>query len=912
MSKHLRRVLTGTAMAVASLAAPLSAQTLPAAQPADPLAWPAVTPENKIWSRWWWMGNAVDPANLTRLMEQYQAAGIGGLEICPIYGAHGYENRFIDFLSPQWMEMLAHTTREAQRLRLGLDMTTGTGWPFGGPTVSDADASARIMQAEYRAVPGATISETLPAGRLQTIMAYPPAGDPIDLTDHVKNGKLDWTVPTGTGQWHLYAITLNGPVQKVKRAAPGGEGNVLDPFSTAKLDRYLDRFDKAFAGFRAPLPRAQFHDSYEYYNANWTDDFLARFQKQRGYDLRTQLPALWGQGEPDISARVKCDYRETLAELHTAYMERWTEWCHRHNMLSRNQAHGAPANLVDLYAVSDIPETEIFARYEERHMSMLKFASSAAHLKGARLTSAESFTWLGEHFNVPLSQVKPAADFFWLSGINHLFFHGIPYSPDDAPWPGFQFYAAVNFGPQGGLWRDFPAFNAYVARVQSILQAGKPANDVLLYFPVYDLWQSPQGMLVQFTTPGQWMAQTPFYETANALTLKGYSYDEVSDRFLAQATTAEGAITLGGNAYRTILVPHARVMPAATLQKLLDLAQNGVTVLFQDSLPATVPGFANFDHRQADFNQLLASIAPAGDTIKRKAIGKGLICVGNDLNALLQAAGVPREPMADAGLRYIRRLTDHGYDYFIVNNSEKEVDAWLPLGVKAQSAVLLDPMFDRRAGVAALRQAGAESQVRLQLAPGETRILRTSTAAAVMGPAWPYTADAGQPIPLAGRWKVEFIDGGPTLPKAYETADLKSWTTRDDPDAQRFAGTARYTLSFDRPAGDASFYLLDLGTVAESARVTLNGASLNTLFAKPFYLPVTLAPGRNTLQIEVTNLAANRIRDMDQRKVNWKYFYDANLATQRGRGVLDASTWPLRDSGLLGPVTLRPQKSATP
>ena len=42
----------------------------------------------------------------------------------------------------------------------------------------------------------------------------------------------------------------------------------------------------------------------------------------------------------------------------------------------------------------------------------------------------------------------------------------------------------------GRLWHDLPELNAYVARCQSILQSGRPANDVLLYFPVHDLWHA--------------------------------------------------------------------------------------------------------------------------------------------------------------------------------------------------------------------------------------------------------------------------------------------------------------------------------------------------------------------------------------------------------------------------------------
>ena len=145
-------------------------------------------------------------------------------------------------------------------------------------------------------------------------------------------------------------------------------------------------------------------------------------------------------------------------------------------------------------------------------------ARTDAHVTGRTLASSETFTWLGEHFQVPLSRLKGVLDTFLLSGINHMFFHGIPYSPADAPWPGWLFYASVNFGPNGGLWHDLPAFNAYATRCQSILQSGGPDNDLLLYFPVADFWQHagppagglPPGvrhdpLVLPFATPGKWM-----------------------------------------------------------------------------------------------------------------------------------------------------------------------------------------------------------------------------------------------------------------------------------------------------------------------------------------------------------------------------------------------------------------------
>ena len=878
---------------------------------------------NHPWTRWWWLGSAVDKTNLTLMLTEFHDAGIGGVEICPIYGAKGYEDRFIDFLSPKWMEMLAHTTTEAKRLDVGVDMTTGTGWPFGGPNVTTNDASAQVNMQNYDVAGGGTLQSALPKGRLQCLVAFSDKGKQIDLTARVKNGVLDWTAPAG--QWKLYAMALDGPVQVVKRAGPGGVGSVLDPFSVPALNRYLSYFDKAFAGFTAPMPRSMFHDSYEYYLADGTPDFFREFQKRRGYDLHTQLPALFDEGTPEKIAQIKNDYRETLADLHLAYVQDWTRWAHSHGMMTRNQAHGGPDNLLDTYAAADIPEMEIYSAYSENQMPMMKIAPSAAHLTGRPLASSESFTWMTAHFNATLSQVKQAADFLFISGVNHILYHGIPYSPAEAPWPGWQFYAAVNFGPSGGLWHDLPEFNAYATRVQSVLQSGAPANDVLFYLPFNDKWQTTSSnLLMMFDTSGKWMESEPFYQTAMTLWNRGYAYDEVSDRFLASAKVVDGKIVMPGGSYRVIVVPKCNFMPLPTMQKLVELARDGATIIVKDRLPGDVPGFADYEKRHAEFQKLIGALNIQGikgnsatHWINTATVGKGKFWISDSsdsMDEILFIAHVPREVASDFGVRFVRRSHAEGYHYFFANRSDKAVDDWVTLGRAAQSAVILDPRFDDRSGVASLRKdAAGATQVYLQLLPGESCILRTFTDKTITGPAWPYLAKSGEPRNVSGTWKVEFVEGGPELPKSFETTALGSWTTQDDPETKRFAGTAHYTIEFDRPAGAATDWLLDLGTVCDSARVKLNGHEVAALWCAPFKIAVGkwLQPGKNTLEVEVTNIAANRVRDLDIRKVNWKYFYDANVSSLTQRGGLDASVWPVRDSGLLGPVTLTAMTAAS-
>ena len=893
-------------VALTARAAGPAATASPATPPADPLAWPAVTRDSRPWTRWWWLGSAVDEKGLSSQLEALAAAGFGGVEICPIYGVAGEEDRDVPFLSPRFVALVAHASTEARRLGMAVDLTTGTGWPFGGPTVAGEDAASALVVRRSRIADGAPLAaDALEGGRVVAAAAVSDTtGERVDLTGRVGGSSPPhWTAPSGA--WTVYAALLRGTGQKVKRAAPGGEGLVLDPYSPDALSRYLAVFDRALGPAGPPL-RAQFHDSFEYYGASGTRDVAAAFATRNGYELRDALPALFGDGDSDAVARVQGDYRRTLAALHLAFVRRWTDWSHARGSLSRNQAHGAPANVLDVYAAADVPETEVFGAPDEQHVARLKLASSAAHATGRPLASAEAFTWLGEHFQVPLWRAKEAADWLFLAGVNHLVYHGVPYSPAEAEWPGWQFYASVNFGPQGGLWRDLPALDGYVARCQAVLQAGAPDGDVLLYYAPQDAWDAPGDLLLQNPVP------KAFDEEGLRLWQRGYAWDAVSDALLEAARVEGERIHLGSGAYRIVVVPHVARLEPQALRRLVQIAREGGTVAFAGGVPADVPGFGRLDARRAERHDVLAAagvdLGP-GDHL----VGRGRVLVGDDVEPMLAAAGVPREPMVDAGLRFLRRRDGGARVYFVVNRSAQGVTGWVPLAAAARAVARLDPLAPERTGVVASRRntAGA-TEVRLTLEPGESAILRAA-GQPLSGPAWPDTVAIGPPFALAGTWFVAFVEGGPVLPAAFETATLGSWTDtdRDDGEARRFAGTARYTLVFERPESPgAEDWQLDLGAVGDSARVRLNGRAVATLWARPFRARLGPLPaGRSTLEVEVTNLAANRVRDLDRRGVRWKRFRDANVV-----GVdykpLDASAWPLRPSGLLGPVTLQPLKAA--
>ena len=896
----------------------LGGATLSAPAADDATAWPALTSQTRPWTYWWWMGSAVDKTNLTRELQRYHGAGLGGVHVVPIFGARGWESNYISYLSPRWMEMLGCTVTEAQRLGLGVDMTTGTGWCFGGPEVSDRDANASVVVKIYDLGVGERLEEKFKRESIQALVAFGPGGKSIDLTDAIStNGEVffspagNW-IGTGTTPpktWRVYAITQKPSGQRVKRAAPGGEGWMLNPFYPMAMSNYLRDFSAAFDHYAGPKPRAQYQDSYEY-KSDWAPDFFAQFEKRRGYKLQTELPALCGTNLDDHVARVKSDYRETVSDIMVEETEPlWIKWSHQHDFITRYEAHGSPGNLLDLYAVADIPETEFFA--EKRNPLVSKFASSAAHVKGGNLVASETGTWLAEHFTETLGEMKSLVDELFLSGVNHVFYHGTCYSPDEAGWPGWLFYASTQMNPRNSIWRDAPALNAYVTRCQSILQSGKPDNDVLLYWPIHDFWNDPAGWLAQLQVETQqiWFENQPIGKTAHELWNRGYAFDYVSDRQLQTAKVKKGQIRMPGGNYQVIVVPPCGHLPLKTCQKLVALARSGATVIFQDDYPKDVPGWGGLEKRRAEYKQAAVNLKRSLPTslLEQTKIGRGQIFVGS-VEMALSLAGAAGESMTASGLSFVRRSFDGGWHYFIANRGTTNFDGWLTLARPAKSVVILDPMTGNSGVAAAHERAANSTEVRLQLAAGESVILRAFANRKISGPAWNYwkTTESFGPAEILGEWNVKFIEGGPTLPAPFSTTQLASWTELGDAIAKCFAGTAVYSITFDARILVGKNYLLNLGDVRQRARVRLNGKDYGTLITSPFRVLVdNLKPEGNVLEVEVTSVAANRIRDLDRRGVPWKNFHDINFVNLDYK-PFNAADWPLAESGLLGPVTLTP------
>ncbi len=896
----------------------------------DLVKWPEGGNESKPWTRWWWMGNAVDHDNIRELLVEYHNRGIGGVEIACIYGAKGFEDRYLNYLDPEWRDALVYTIHVADSLGMGVDFTQGSGWPFGGPWVSKQEAASRMIVRQYSRSAGDRSPLLLETGdRRQSnltpkwVVAQYADGQVVDLSDQVnENRVLHWTPETG--KCKVFAIFEGKTGQRVKRAAPGGAGLVLDHFSEESVDNYLSVFDSAFAD-KIPGFRAFYNDSYEVYGADWTSALPGEFRERRGYDLVQNIPMLFDTTDSEVIRRVKSDFRETLNDLLLEnFTQNWTKWAHDRGKITKNQAHGSPGNLIDIYGTVDIPECETFGstyfpipglrrdsadiRNVDPDPIMLKFASSAANLTGKNLVSCETFTWLGEHFKSAYSQMKPEVDQVFLAGVNHVFYHGVTYSPRDVGWPGWLFYASLNLSPANSLWPHFGAFNDYVKNCQSILQSGYADNELLMYWPIYDIWNDSGDLLKLITVHGidEWLHPTSFYKQAAQLMESGYSMDFISDDLIRHASAENGLVqTYTGHLGRkALVVPTCDFMPEATLHQLFHLAASGATIIFETK-PGDVPGLHLLEERRASVDSMwnVLDFIAGADGIRKAKWGQGEIVIHADIQKVLESRGIKREQLVDSELKFIRRKNGETTYYFLVNHSDHIIDDWIPFNQSGAKVRLMDPLTcDIIRPPVRVVQEGIE--VKLRLSSGQSLFVAIAEGQAEEPGVVPVDrVSLSTEQVLRGPWKLKFLAGGPELPRSRELSSLVSWTKLGDSLAEYFSGQAIYETTFE--VQDSGDFVLDLGRVCESARIWINGQDAGYSWALPFELDVSdyIIPGENNLKIEVANLMANRIRYQDIVGIPWRNYHEINFVNIDYL-PFDASTWEPMPSGLLGPVKL--------
>jgi len=825
-------------------------------------------PDARPMMRWWWFGPAVEKQELQKELEAMRGAGIGGVEIQPVYPlmlddpTKGIKN--YSYLSPEFLDAVSFANRTARSLGLRVDITLGSGWPYGGPkTTLDLSAGklkvvAIPLEASRPTQPTLANGETLIAAFV--VNGTPNSFDAASASKIDPSGQVSAVGPPP--HTVLYFIASHTG-QQVKRAAFGAEGPVLDHFSRAAIDEHLnDVATPLIKTFGDQPPYSVFSDSLEVYDSHSTAPLPTDFHKPRGYDLIPHLPELAAGGTPQTEA-VRHDWGQTLAELvRENYLEPLTQFAEQKHSLFRSQTYGEPAVTIADEAIPNLPEGE---GPQWRAFSFTRWASSASHLYDRNVTSAETWTWLhSPAFRATPLDMKAEADKMFLLGVNQIIGHGWPYSPPGAGEPGWSLYAAAVFNAHNPWFPVMPDIAKYLQRVSWLLRQGKPANDVVILLPEDDAQAAFTPGHVSVTDE---MKKRITPELMSAILDAGYNIDYID------AATID---KLGPIPYPILVIPPTDRIPLATYKKIADYAATGKVIAI-GKIPSLGPGL-NDQSSSAEIASLSQALFTAVDA-------KGIFI--NSVAQLPAALHSALRPDVDAssqmaGLGFIHRTLADSDVYFVANTRNATIEGKVQFRAHQSSIEAWDPDSGRI--LTATKHADTD-RIPMTLAPYESRVFvlsgrpslelgRPSLSASSSG-----TTHENRTTDLSTGWQIRFA--GSTSNQAL--ANLNSWTEISD--KQFYSGEADYSRTFDLTSTpkQGTRTLLDSGSgtptidmrppnangthalldppIREAAIVYINGKQAGSLWHPPYRIDISslVRKGQNRVEVHVFNTAINEL-----------------------------------------------------
>jgi len=396
---------------------------------------------------------------------------------------------------------------------------------------------------------------------------------------------------------HVNMKRRNGPAP---REATGWECDKLDPAgANAMFDAYVGRLASG------PLAGGKLHgillDSWECGCQNWTWKMEEYFRKMNGYDLRPNLPAVFGYAVADAGATdgFLRDWRRTLSRLvednfYGAIAARAKE-AGLKVQFETAFSDCVPGDALRYWKYADVPMCEFWQPHNDAKGSCGSFdykavrnCVSAAHVYGKKRVAAEALTSFALTWDENFKLLKDVADIYLFRGVTHLVFHTYTHNPqtgDDFLPPGSSFGARIGTPFLRGQtwWKFMPELTSYFARCGYMLERGRPVVDVL------------------------WMLgdDTPYRPPENAPFPSGYKYDYCNaDALVTRADAKDSRIVFpDGMSYTALWIPEGTFLLSETLSKIADLEKKGAKII-RGELKIDWPSqLEKLDFRPADWYQ---------------------------------------------------------------------------------------------------------------------------------------------------------------------------------------------------------------------------------------------------------------------------------------------------------------------
>ena len=933
---------------------------------------------DKPWAYWWWLTGNVSEASITRDLEAMKSQGFSGLLM---FDARGYHEELVptppsrmEFMSAEWRRMLKFAVSEASRL--GLEMSVNLSSCAGalkGPWLVEDDAPKRLLWKAHEVQGPQRLVETLDspemahfrdvmllaARRAETeadqSAAFPDEWQPVqtaprtnarvmeavDLSDKEDGqGQLTWDVPEG--RWMLFRFAS---------AVIEGHEYDVDVLDETAVEAHFKRMGKAVLADAGPLAGktlTHFYSvSWEGAMPTWSPQLDENFKKYRGYSMRQYMPVLVGMTvkSRQISDRFLRDYYKTLGDC---FRDNFYGKLHRLSNQEGIQWHaesGGPwnrklqtlkrADQLAFLARTDMPQGEFWHPYR----GLNRPPAMVSHVYGKRLAATEAFTHMRAHWSPYPAVLKPDADVAFCDGVNHFIWHTFSASPPEFGRPGIEYFAGTHINPNITWFDQSGDFVAYLARCQVMLRKGRFVADVCCY-----TGDNPYI---------HWGRGTKWSESPSTVLGKGYAYDLVNDEVLLERMAVDdGDLVLpDGMRYRVLVVDlNDETVSPTILDKILELARAGATVLLGQRRPAQAPGLHGYPDCDAQVGKLAEELwGTTQETAGQQLLGKGKIIRGAQIDDVLQTEEIA--PDFEGPWDYIHRRAIDTDIYFVAGSGQaecvfraggKEPELWDPESGLIRDAVCYRTNGDGRTVLPISLPDNGSVFVVFRKTPEKQHLVSAPTPdqgvqiegrgdRGVEVSIWRQgrhvlmTSEEKQlavevdglpnPQELTGPWEVRFALGM-GAPVSIVFDGLTPWNEHANENIRYFSGTAVYRKTFELDESQAAGLVrLQLGDVGQVAEVCINGGPKKIVWTAPWTVDLTgiAKAGSNQLEIDVTNTWVNRLvgdcrLPPEERftKTNVGYFKDNILGDGKKLRVFQGFSpkSPLMTSGLLGPVRL--------
>lgn len=716
-------------------------------------------------------------------------------------------------------------------------------------------------------------------------------GNVLDLTSSTAaDGTLIWAAPEG--RWILLQIGAVPTGTRNAQAAPHAMGWEVDKMNKHHLKKHFDSYiGKLLERMPAEERTALKHvvlDSYEQGSQNWTENMIEDFEVKYGYDPVPWFPVFTGRvvGSADQSDRFLWDWRRLVADrIAYDYVGGFRELCQEKGLRIwlENYGHwGFPSEFLMYGGQSHDVAGEFWNEGDLGNIEC-RAASSAAHIYGKKLVSAESYTSAGQAYQRYPAMLKKRGDWSYTEGINQVILHLYIHQPYEDKSPGINAWFGTEFNRKNTWFRQSKNWIDYQRRCMFMLRRGLPVNDIC-YFIGEDV-------------PKMTGARIPEMPD-------GYSYDYINaEVIMNRLTVKDGRLVLpDGMSYSLLVLPPLEKMRPELLQKIAELVKKGAKVYGPP--PSRSPSLQNYPAADLTVKQLVQELWDEAD-IKARKSGKRSVMNNMSLKEALDITGVlPDVRVTESTpVLWIHRKMNDCDIYFITNQSDNRLAFEAAFRVSGMQPELWDPLNGRVRDLKVFTHNGGMTEIPLQLESyGSAFIVfrRSSDSRSEKPMVKTNFPDPVTLLQISTPWEVTFDKTlrGPENRIMMETPE--DWTKSRDERIRFYSGSAVYRNSFtlrEIPAGEN--IIIDLGKVGVMAEVKVNGRFAGGVWTSPWTVDITemVKQGENILEIEVVNNWINRlIGDSmlpEKERITW---LNENPARPGD---------PLQPSGLMGPVVVR-------